>query len=128
MSKRIISTVKKFPGSVTFCEPLNLAQVFAIEDAKDAIVDQPDSKFLVKIQELAGKEYQQITWSSRGDALFLPAICLCVEKWELEGLPENVTPDNFPMTPRVDSSALVNWLWSELDKIYTGEIDIPNES
>lgn len=128
MSKRVISTLEKFPGSVTFHDPLNIDQVFAIENAKDAIVDQPDSKFLVKVQQLAGQEYQQVTWSSRGDALFLPAICMCIEKWEIEGLPEKVTPENFPMTPRVDARALVDWLWTELNKIYEGETNIPNAS
>ena len=50
----------------------------------------------------------------------LPAICTCVEKWELEGM-ENVTPDTFPATPRGKSIELITWLTNEISRIYVGE-------
>ena len=128
MSKRVEVDVKGWKGSVTFHEPLNMEQVFAIEDAQDSAVDTPDSKFLKKVQEVAGQEVQKVSWSRRSDKLFLPPIFKCVEKWEIEGLPQDVTAESFPMTPRGKIHDLIDWLYGQLMTIYSGETDIPNES
>ena len=131
--KTIDSTIKGFTGKVHFCDPLNYGQVIAIEDAKDAAAeDLPASAFLTKLNEIQEKNDEQgapirASWNSRYNHLFIPAICKCVEKWEIEGFPEEVTPDNFPMSPRNESNQLVSFLFAELEKIYIGEIDIPNE-
>lgn len=66
-------------------------------------------------------------WMSIVDEKMLPAICLCVSKWELFGFPETVTPDNFPATPRPESHKLIKWLFDEIYKVYLGELEIPNE-
>jgi hypothetical protein len=62
------------------------------------------------------------------DKHFIGAICKCVEEWHLEGFPEKVHPENFPMTPRKASNDLVSLLFGELTKIYQGEAVIPNGS
>lgn len=134
MPKKIDVQIKGFEGSVTFFEPLFLEQVLAIEDAQDAAAEQaPPSALLTKLNELSGKvddkgEVIRVTWSSRVDKHFIPAICKSVEKWEIAGLPEKVTPETFPMSPRSRTIELINFLFGELVKIYSGEIDVPNES
>lgn len=66
-------------------------------------------------------------WFSVIDDKQLPAIFGCVEKWELSGLPDNLTIDNFPSSPRSESHALIEWLFLEIRKVYLGETTIPNE-
>jgi hypothetical protein len=135
--------VKGFEGHVIFHDPLNSEQVFAIEEAQDNAADAEKvkpSKFLTQVYktkaivEASEKgEAPQLDenfvarWSSKTDHLFLPAILLCVKEWHLEGIPEDVTIDTFPMSPRSRASALVDWLWTQITMIYQGEIEVPNE-
>jgi hypothetical protein len=124
--------LKGFAGHVVFADPLNMEQVFAIEEAQDAATELEPSKFLTKVNELQGRKEDdgsvtRASWSSKADSVFLPAILLCVKEWHLERVPENVTLENFPMTPRAAASGLVNWLWSKILDIYQGETTIPNE-
>lgn len=121
------STVKGFEGSVTFHDPLNIEQVFAIEDAQDMATEVEPSKFLTKISEAQGQTIQA-AWSSRSDRLFIPAILLCVKEWQVPTLPSPLTVDNFPFTPRGRASEFINWLWNEVTEIYQGETEIPNAS
>ena len=105
MSKVIKSPVKKWQGDITISDPLTFPQVQAIEDA---IGDG-------EIKKLRGTKL---------DAQILPAVLLCVEKWELE----NFTHDPFPASPRMASSQLIAFVFNGLMKVYIGERDIPNES
>jgi hypothetical protein len=110
MSKSITSTVEKFKGSVIIADPLNLAQARLIE----AGMTQPE-----------GEDGR--VWLSVIDENQLPAVIACVEKWEVENIPEGVTLDNFPATPRKQSHELVSFVFGELLKVYFGELKIPNE-
>lgn len=67
-------------------------------------------------------------WLSVIDGMQLPAIFTCVEKWELQNMPENLSAENFPASPRKESHKLIEWLFGEIQKVYLGELDIPNES
>ena len=67
-------------------------------------------------------------WLSVIDGMQLPAIFACVEKWELANMPDPLTMDSFPASPRVDSHKLIDWLFAELRTVYFGELEIPNES
>lgn len=126
MTKRIESPSKRWAGYVVLHDPLNLEQVFAIEEVQDKAVDIEPSKFLQKANE-AGVTVGT-TWSSRTDKIIVPAILLCVAEWHLENFPDEVTADNFPATPRKDARALIDWLWNEINIIYSGEIEeVPNE-
>jgi hypothetical protein len=132
MSKKIAVDLKGFKGSVTLAEPLNLQQVFEIENAKDAATSVEPSSYWSMVNTALKNlnddgTVKEMQWSSRSDKFFLVAILACAEKFEINGLPENLTVDTFPMTPRKTAHALVELLWLELNKIYDGEIEIPNE-
>ena len=103
MSKLVISPSSRWPGKVTLSSPMSLPQAIAWERA------------IRDVQALTG----DVTITEVNYAL-LPAICNCVEKWELEGVGDP-TPDTFPATPRKESVELIGWLISEITRIYTGE-------
>lgn len=134
MPKIIEIDIQPFQGRVTLCQPLNLEQVIALEDAQDAATaEETPSALLTKLNEIQGVkgddgEPVKVSWSSRQDRHFIPALCKSVEKWELTGLPEKVTPENFPMTPRGAAVKLVRLLVGELMTIYNGETEVPNAS
>ena len=112
MSKVIISPIERYKGSVVIADPLTIPQAQAVE----AGMTKPET-------DAEGKVFLSVI-----DGLQLPAIIACVEKWELSNLPENITADNFPASPRKDSHKLIDWLYSEIQKVYFGELEIPNES
>lgn len=116
MSKTITSPIARWQGTVTLAEPLTLPQAEAIEQAQDALSE--------KIKELIEKNTEH--YFSELDKLKTGAINMCIEKWSLD----NFTPlsDNtVPYSPRKDSHHLIDWLFSELVKIYSGESEVPNE-
>ena len=110
MSKTIQIT-GKWEGSVEIADPLTIPQVQLIEAALNPPVANSDGKI----------------WTSALDADKLPALIGCVTKWELKDFPANMTADNFPATPRAASHTLIDFIFSHLIKIYTGELEIPNE-
>jgi len=110
MPKKISSPSSRWPGAVIFSEPLNMSQALAWERAIRAT--------------------QAITegTSTDAEAMLLPGIFACIDKWELEGLPETVDMTNFPASPRRESAKLVSWLIGEVTSIYAGtaEVEDPN--
>jgi hypothetical protein len=110
MSKVIQSPIKRWAGSVIIADPLTIPQAQLIEAA-------------MKMPEATDGER---VWLSVIDVMQLPAIIGCVEKWELENLPDKVTADNFPASPRKDSHLLIEWLFGEIRQVYFGELEIPN--
>ena len=101
MSKVIECPVKRFPGTVTLSDPLTFPQVFAIQDALEAAGELGD-----EIQVL------------RYNHAILPGVIECVEKWELEGVPNPPDADNFPATPAEASARLVAWLVGEISDLF----------
>ncbi len=57
----------------------------------------------------------------------LAGIIPCVEEWHIDGLPENVTPDTFPGTPKIASARLISWLINEISELYSEAEQVPNE-
>ena len=112
MSKKIISPIERWAGSVVIAEPLTIPQAQLIEQGMTKPEEGADGR----------------VWLSVIDGQQLPAIFGCVEKWELANMPENLTIDNFPGSPRVDSHKLIDWLFGELREVYLGESIIPNVS
>ena len=109
MSKVIKSPVDHFAGEVTLSDPLTFPQVFAIEDALEAgseIVDESS----------AARYYHAI----------LPGIIVCVEKWNIKGVPKNPTPDTYPATPRDEAAELLAWLMNEILALYEKVEPDPN--
>ena len=111
MSKVVTSPIERWSGSVTIADPLTIPQAMAIEAAMTPPERGDDDRI----------------WLSVIDGNQLPAIFLCVEKWELKNMPEILTADNFPASPRVQSHKLIDWLFYEIRKIYLGELEIPKE-
>jgi len=109
MSKVLTSPVKKWPGTITIPDYLNIEQAMIFE----AAINEIDDKKNVGI-DLA------IT------SKLVPGICICVEKWELKGL-ENISKDNYPATPKLASAELTAWLVREITKLYQEANEIPNE-
>ena len=110
MGKKVKSTIKRFPGSVTLYEPLTFPMVIAFEES----IKQ--GKALIEGGETMQSEY---------DFSLLPAICQCVEEWNLEGLGD-LTPENFPASPRKSSNELVAWLVLEIMQGFFEDDDDPN--
>lgn len=114
MPKRITSTSKRWAGSVTIADPLTIPQAKLIEAGMGTPpVDESNTTGRV--------------WLSVIDDLQLPAIFACVEKWELDNMPAELTIDTFPASPRGDSHKLIEWLFKELVTVYFGEAIVPNE-
>jgi hypothetical protein len=112
MSKTITSPSTRWPGSVTLTDPLTLPQAEAIDEG------------LAIIREHEGNNISYV----KIDKAHLIGILACVEKWDLQNMPEPLTLENFPMSPQGARRELVGWLWNELyNKIYLGELEIPNE-
>ncbi len=88
---------------MTLADPMTLPQALAWEKAIRIVQARTDEATITDV-----------------NYAMLPAICDCVEQWELEGL-KNITPDTFPATPRGKSIELIAWLTSEITRIYTGE-------
>jgi hypothetical protein len=103
--KRFDSPVKKWPGHVLLHDPIPLIKIAAFQVA---VADIRKNK-------------------SSGDAvtqsILLPALIPCVAEWHLEGFPEPVTVENFPGTPRDQSSILVSNLVTAIMQIYKGDED-----
>lgn len=111
MSKVLISPFERWSGSVTIADPLTIPQAQAIEDGMTRPENGEDGR----------------VWLSVIDGMQLPAIFLCVEKWELANMPDPLTIDSFPASPRKESHDLVEWLFGEILKVYFGESIVPNE-
>lgn len=110
MSKKIVSPSEIFTGSVTIADPITIPQAQLIEAG---------------MKQVEGENGR--VWLSEIDGNQMPAVLSCVEKWEIVGVPEIVTLDNFPASPRKASHELIEWIYRELLKVYFGEAAIPNE-
>lgn len=102
-------------GTIALYERFTLAQIEAIDKADDDIV--------AASKAATGKGIRFTLL----DKAKLPAILLCVEKWNLTDFPETVTLETFPLTPRRTSHLFIDWVWSEIRAIQFGELEVPNE-
>lgn len=108
MGKRIECPVKKWPGSVVLVDPMGFEQYLKWKQTINAAHE------LVKDEKVPWDEY---------DAAVSPGIIACVEKWELEGLPEK--PETLPATPRLASHKLIHWLIGEITALITEDETVP---
>ncbi len=111
MSKVIKSPVERWPGEVVLSDPLTFPQVFELRDALDATEALENPSF------------------ERTNFTLLPAALKCVERWNLQGFPENPTPTDFPASPkkaRTDSATLIAWLIVEVGQLMTDAENVPN--
>lgn len=110
MGKVIPSPVKRWPGTVTLCDPLTFPQLIAFQNALGAAKAAADR----------GATQAEI------DAAYLPGLLGCVEKWDLAGFPDAVTPATFPSTPMRASAVLVRTLVGAVVELITEADDVPN--
>lgn len=123
MTKIIESPVKRFPGRVHLADPLNFEQYFAIEEAIET------SREFVTPYEEDGKEIAVVKFGKdqlHYNHAFVPAIIACVEKWEIQGLPEIPTVKDFPASPVLSAARFASWLIDELMKVLQEAEEIPN--
>ena len=94
-------------------DPLTYPQVIAYQDAISDVVKLTGD----------GKEptLQKLHFT------LLPGIIPCVEKWNLENIPENPTVDTFPATPMQAAGELIDWLREEVLLLITQATTVPNE-
>jgi hypothetical protein len=110
MSKRIEVKIGKWVGAVEIADPLTIPQAQAIEAGMKPLDGGEDGKVFL----------------SQIDSQQLPAVVACVTKWDVTNIPEQVTADTFPASPRKESHALIEYLYREVLKVYFGELEIPN--
>lgn len=115
MGKTITSPVQHFPGSVTLADPILWPQYMQWVDAVE--------------QASANREQLLISEAASNPKLsdaMLPGICACIERSDLAGFPEHVTPDTFPASPVLEASRLLLWLLREINAIVVGAETVPN--
>jgi len=56
----------------------------------------------------------------------IPGIISCVKVWRLKGLPEKMTIEDFPSTPKKEAGDLYLWLLELVKKKIEGEDASPN--
>ncbi len=100
------SPVKKHPGTVT----LKLLTLPLFTKWYEAITTEAGNKDKVS-------RYLK----------YIPAICECVEKWSLDGFPEVITADTFPMDHAKSRLEVISWLFEEIQARFLGDgEDNPN--
>jgi len=110
MSKIIESPVKKFPGTVTVPDDLDYSQ------GVKYVTAYREAKALGEAATMIEFVYTM-----------MPAICYCVEKWELTGLPSQVTPEVLEKAkPGRAVAALMSWLFQETTVLYS-RTEVPND-
>lgn len=108
MPRTLESPVARFPGTVTFYDPLTAPMVLAFEQAA------------------AWKSPSESPTLSEAQAAMLPYILTCIESFHLDKVPEHPVADkNFPFSPRLDTARLIRWLFDSVNEIYLGEIAPP---
>ena len=95
MPKIITSPSAYFAGSVTISDPLSFPQFIAWEDA------------LAAVKETSAATVGDVASNARASLAVLPGVLACVDRWELQHLPNDPTPDTFPATPRAEVFKLV---------------------
>ena len=126
--RTVQSDIEGFTGKVFLKDKLFWEDVVAIENALDKAAEVEPSAFWKKVGASRGEEMSAITWTSKSDRFFIEALLQCAERFEIKGMEEKPTLANFPMTPRILASKFVGLLWGELQIVYNGENNVPNDS
>lgn len=108
--------IKAWPGYVVLPDALNFPQLNIWQDAVDEIAAQQD-----------GLTWNDAAANPRTAQPIVKALCQIVQEWHLEKLPERVSVESFPATPRVQSTLLVVWLATRLAALFEGAEDTPEK-
>jgi len=112
MSKVVEYTGKKFSGKATLMDPIPFALVCEWEDHRDSLADEGWTKEYL--------EQNGIRALRKYSVMMLPVTLKCFERFELAGLPEHMTFETFPGTPRDDTKALAVFLMGEVSRLIVG--------
>ena len=115
MPRLITSPVPEFPGTITLCDPLTLQQCYTISVAFETIKVNSEDETSTRSKKAYARSRD-----------ILDALIACSEKWEIQGQPEKPTQETFIGSPVDKTNTLLTWAFSELQKIYFGEIVVPN--
>ncbi len=115
---------KTYNGSVTVYDQFTLPQVELIEAAMFAEVPYTEKK---EKDESGNEKTLRYVRMTEDDKSKLPAVLACVENWELSNFPKDLSILTFPLSPRRTTHNLIKKIFNEIEKIYNGELDIPNE-
>ena len=108
----IASPIARFPGEITLPAALTFPQFAAWRDS------------VMAAQERLEKSPGDFGAS---DAALLPGILAVVAEWRIDKLPQPLTADNFPATPRRASNALVAWLVRCISALVNEEEETPKD-
>jgi len=140
MPKKITSPVELWPGNVILKDPIPMMLVLEYERAisasqskfckvgRELLLDyirseaEDRSEPLRKLEEhtAACPEYVPAKTGTEADSILLPVVIKYVDEWNLENFPNPVNSDTFPGTPKMQSDTLMDWLVTEITKIYEG--------
>ena len=110
MSKTLVSPVKRWPGTVTISDPLDIPQYLKLEQMFKERGELPDKP----------------TWG-QVQAVTAPAVFACVEKWDMPAKQQAVLEQGrYPMTPRAESIEFMNWLLTEITALFVEAEEAPN--
>lgn len=109
MSKILESPVPEYAGKVTIPTRLTAPQYMLYKATAKAI------------QESSG-DYDSLALAALPGALGL------VERWEIEGLPNPPTLENFPVTPIVPAIQFLLFVWGEINQLVMPTAEAPNAS
>jgi hypothetical protein len=109
----ITSPVERWPGKAYLKRPIPLADVYAVEEALERMLEIDSGlKPAARRREI--------------NRIVLPAVLRCYERFELQGLDEIITIDNYPGDPKIASEHLGGWLFDVVMKAYRGDaLEIP---
>jgi hypothetical protein len=111
------SPVKRFPGAVELPAYLTAVDMLAWR----AVVQEYD-RLVAELKD----SHVTIDSALSLRAVWNDGICKIVRRWTIEGLPEYLEAEQFPVAPRKAASALRNWLMGEINELYFTEEEIPN--
>ena len=123
MSKKIVSEIKGWEGSVTIADPLLLPQSLALRKAQKEVsgfFTKKKGEFVLK-EDVVIEEYLLVK---------LPSLFGCIEKWNIEGKTQP-TAETFPIAgtdiDMANAISFTTWLSSEIMALYNSdEDDDPN--
>lgn len=102
------SPVERWPGTVTFKEPIPLSDVIALEKAMREARKLTDEKGIITEEYTIGEYHQIIVPSLRG----------CIEEYDIPGL----DLDKWPGAPKSDAVDFTSWVITQVMSIYAGEV------
>lgn len=111
------SPVKRFPGAVELPAYLTAQDMLAWS----AVIAEYDRMVL----EANGSSVT-IERALSLEAIWNDGVCKIVRRWEIQGLPEHMTAEQFPVAPQKAARALRDWIIGEINTLYFTEDEIPN--